>query len=78
MSHPFFKVTNDGTKRRQGAIINAIRALKPGETVLLPTSAGSVLSTVGNLRARGEVQPGEFSVKREGPRAARIWRLRPG
>jgi hypothetical protein len=73
----FFKTDRSvsAPAKRSKGIVDAIRALKVGESVLLPTSAGSLISTVGYLRARGKAKAGEFTVRSEGMRAARIWRL---
>ena len=72
----YFQVSKDKPKRVRGAIIEAIRNLKPGESVLLPASSGCLISTVGNLRAKGEARAGEYTVQTQGQKAARIWRLK--
>ncbi len=53
----------------------AIRTLEAGESMLLPTTASSLVSLVGYLRRRGEAKAGEFTVQSQGPKSARIWRL---
>lgn len=61
-------------KRGKG-YAEAMRGLKIGESVLLPTSAGSVVSLMGYLRRRGEARSGEFTVRSAGAKLARVWRV---
>ena len=51
----------------------AVQALEVGESVLLPTHAGSAVSTVANMRRKGCA--GTFTVKAQGPGSCRVWRL---
>lgn len=53
----------------------AIRALKRGQSVLLPTSYGSAYTLCAAL-CQTERKPGEFVVRSEGD-GARVWRVDP-
>lgn len=53
----------------------AIRELKRGQSVLLPTTYGSAYSLCAAL-CQYERKPGEFIVRPEG-KGARVWRVDP-
>jgi hypothetical protein len=81
-NHMCYAVVMDGHYKRvrmpapprAKGITEAILALSPGEAVLLPTNAGSLVNTVGTLRRTGRTA-GTYTVRQQGKRSARIWRL---
>ena len=67
-------------RRTSKGITDALKALRPGQSVLLPTSARSLLGLARRVEYLGFAKRGEFHVRSAGKSAdgrkiARVWRL---
>ena len=59
----------------RGGLIEAIRGLKPGFSVELPTSGQSAVNTIGHLCRRGEIQRGQYTVRSLPGGKCVVWHL---